>query len=201
MTAVLNTQVLDADLAPVPGTQLIGFDGVESAASPGGHHVVTIGARGRLVWMDAETLGFKELGTFEGVRSLALGPGGWPVYLGDATGISALAESGEQTRVLEIDSRVMEMAISGDGALLAAACGDRGVRVMRRESGEVLGVLRGHTRSVAALDFSPDNRQLASGGWDDRVLIWDMAALELAPQQALDEAEARWGLTPETALK
>lgn len=123
------------------------------------------------------------------------------MYLGDRGGVWAVQAEGEQRRLLETDSPVQEIAISDDGALLAAACVDRGVRVLRRESGDVLGVLRGHTRSVAALTFSPDSTQLASGGWDDRVLIWEMAALEMAPYQALKEAEARWGLTPESALK
>lgn len=32
----------------------------------------------------------------------------------------------------------------------------------------------GHQRSVETVSFSPDSKQLASGGWDKRVLLWDV---------------------------
>ncbi len=35
---------------------------------------------------------------------------------------------------------------------------------------------QGHGSQVAALDFSPDNRLLASGSWDAQAIIWDVAS-------------------------
>ena len=201
VTSIDNTQVLESDLSPVPGTLLVGFNGRESAASAEGRYVAAIATRGRLIWLDARSLEYRELGEFAGVQSVAVAPEGWPIYLGDSDGITALDESGERRPFLETGSLVTEMAVSDDGQLLAAACNDKTVRVLRRDSAQVLGVLRGHTRSIAALDFSPDSQQLASGGWDDRVLIWDLAALTVDPEEALAQAEQRWGLTTETALK
>lgn len=32
----------------------------------------------------------------------------------------------------------------------------------------------GHQRSVETLSFSPDSRQLASGGWDKQVMLWEV---------------------------
>ncbi|MFT5584799.1 MAG: WD40 repeat protein, partial [Cognaticolwellia sp.] len=201
VTSMQNTQILGPDLEQIPGTLLIGFMGLESAASAGGNHVAALGVKGRLVWFDSETQEFRELGEFPEAQAVAVAPAGWPLYLGDEQGVFALAENGARTRVLETSTRVVEIAVSDDGRLFAAVGTDRVIRVAELESGEVLGLLRGHTRNVAALDFSPDSSQLASGGWDDRVLIWDMAALEVDPEQALEEAESHWGLTPESALE
>ncbi|XP_048669027.1 WD repeat-containing protein 38 isoform X9 [Marmota marmota marmota] len=35
-------------------------------------------------------------------------------------------------------------------------------------------VTAGHQRSVETLIFSPDSRQLASGGWDKQVMLWEV---------------------------
>ncbi|XP_023388848.1 WD repeat-containing protein 38 [Pteropus vampyrus] len=34
--------------------------------------------------------------------------------------------------------------------------------------------LAGHQRSVETVSFSPDSKQLASGGWDKRVILWEV---------------------------
>jgi WD40 repeat protein len=201
VTAIEKTMVLEGNLEPVPGTRLVGFQGVESAASIEGNFVAAIAGRGRLIWLDSASLEYREMGEFPDVQALGVAPEGWPIYLGDSDGVTALAETSELVTLLETGSPVVEIAVSDDGLLLAVACEDKAVRVVARERGEVLGVLHGHTRRIAALDFSPDSQELASGGWDDRVLIWDMASLEVDPQLALEEAEQRWGLTTETALK
>ncbi|KIJ31789.1 hypothetical protein M422DRAFT_80681, partial [Sphaerobolus stellatus SS14] len=39
---------------------------------------------------------------------------------------------------------------------------------------EIARVLRGHTRSITVLRFSPDGRLLASGAMDSYILIWSM---------------------------
>ena len=47
----------------------------------------------------------------------------------------------------------------------------------------------GHQRSVETISFSPDAKQLASGGWDKRVMLWEVQPVRPGIQ----------GCTPSTA--
>ena len=68
------------------------------------------------------------------------------------------------------------LAASPDGQTLVSAVGndivfwDMATGVQRRR-------LRGHTHSVVALSLSANGRILASGSWDDTVLVWEVADL------------------------
>jgi WD40 repeat protein/tetratricopeptide (TPR) repeat protein len=82
---------------------------------------------------------------------------------------------------------VLDLAVSPDGQLLAAACADRKVRVWDTTTGAVRWVLEGHRNRVYRVAFSPDGRQLASGSavlpvdgvmdfaQDAEVKVWDLA--------------------------
>jgi RNA polymerase sigma factor (sigma-70 family) len=67
---------------------------------------------------------------------------------------------------------------SPDGKVLAVATTDRTVHMRDAGSGDILSVLRGHTRPVNCLAFSPDGMTLASGSDDATVKCWNWPAGE-----------------------
>ena len=72
--------------------------------------------------------------------------------------------------------RVVSLALSPDGALLAAGTAAGEVRIWRADTGQPLLTLEGHTNWVQAVAFSPDGQLLASGSTDQTVRLWEITA-------------------------
>jgi WD40 repeat protein len=70
--------------------------------------------------------------------------------------------------------------------------GDGTVRVWDVDPQATLPVLRGHTRAIYPVAYSPDGRWITSGGWDGKVRLWDAATGEPASPRARVE----FGLRP-----
>jgi WD40 repeat protein len=87
------------------------------------------------------------------------------------------------------EGKIYAMALSPDGRTVAVGgwmdkstastpcCGD--IRLHDLATGQVLGLLRGHTNVVNALAFSPDGQQLVSGSADNTAIIWDVPTRRL----------------------
>lgn len=56
---------------------------------------------------------------------------------------------------------------------MASGSGDKTVRVWDCDTGTPVHTMKGHTRWVLAVSYSPDGSLLASGGYDNEVRIWD----------------------------
>ncbi len=101
--------------------------------------------------------------------SAALDP--LPVGEAQSTGYPLLAELHGQ------NASLLTLAISPDGALLAAS-GDAGViDLWTLSDQQPAGSLTGHTATVNTLAFSPDGATLASGSDDSTVRVWDLSSL------------------------
>ena len=58
---------------------------------------------------------------------------------------------------------------------LATGSWDRTVKLWDAATGQELLTLKGHSRSVESVAFSPDGKQLATGSNDGIVRLWDVA--------------------------
>ena len=66
------------------------------------------------------------------------------------------------------------MAFSPDGKLLVSVSEGKAVRLWEVATGRELARFHGHTAFLQAVAFHPDGRQIATGGVDGTVKIWDL---------------------------
>jgi WD40 repeat protein/tRNA A-37 threonylcarbamoyl transferase component Bud32 len=86
--------------------------------------------------------------------------------------------------------RLMALAVSPDGSMLAAGGADDTIHLWDLPARHEIRRLHGHRSMVSALSFSPDNRQLASGGQDGTVRFWDVTPPPATPATLANVLEA-----------
>ncbi|KAJ7849991.1 WD40-repeat-containing domain protein, partial [Mycena olivaceomarginata] len=69
---------------------------------------------------------------------------------------------------------VTSVAISPDGALVAAGCVDAVVRIWSVATGALVEQLRGHQDSVYSVVFTRDGHGIVSGSLDNTLKYWDL---------------------------
>src|SRR5206468_521137 len=81
-------------------------------------------------------------------------------------------------------NRVTGVAFSPDGKSLASCSWDLTARLWDAAAGKQVRLLRHHSW-LEGVFFSPDGKLLAvSGGWGDRVHLWDLTVKKDAPRWA-----------------
>jgi WD40 repeat protein len=87
----------------------------------------------------------------------------------------ALLDGGRLIELATGGYNASRLAVSPDGARLAAGLSDRTVRLWDAATGQVVDVLRGHSDLVMDVAFSPDGGRLASAAYDRTIRLWDLA--------------------------
>jgi len=163
-------------------------DPVQAIAwSPDGKHLAT-GAFRRVVIWNAESLTPERAMTdqlTDRIAAVRFLPDGNRIVIADGR----VAEAGT-VRIAEVAGgaiaaswpahadTIFDLAVSGDGKLLATAGGDKLVKLWDLETHQELAKLEGHVAQVLALAFNGDATQLVSGGADQQLKVWDVKTHE-----------------------
>lgn len=124
-----------------------------------------------------------------GAASASFSPDGTRLVTAGADGVARVWEADGGRALAELAGHTADLrdaAFSADGALIATASRDKTVRIWNAVDGSARGVLE-HADAVNAVAFSPDGRQLVSGGDDGAAHVFDLASgRELATLRAAD---------------
>jgi WD40 repeat protein len=135
---------------------------------------------------------WKPLAGEEDTFALALAADGEQVALGTADGAIVLNRQGKERMRVRQSARTWAVALSPDGAKLAASRGRALCQwAIPHPAGTTL--LEGHDKEVRALTYSLDGRFLLSGGLDGQVVVWDA-------RTGLERRRFDWGVGPVYAL-
>lgn len=125
------------------------------------------------------------------------GHGGWvtalacPISQGSGDGVKLVSASRDKTLIAwkdlpsgdaTIPSKrleghsgfVQDVALSSDGDYAVSASWDRSLRLWDMRTGEALHKFCGHTRDVLSVAIAPNNRQIVSGGRDNKIMVWNV---------------------------
>ena len=185
-----------------PGSSAVEFDagysGVAAVAySADGRFLATGHENGELLLWDAAT--GRRIGRLNGletwVRGVAFTPDGnslvamsqgseKPDLPGEVVVFDVASQKIRQ-RMAEPTGRPWQIALSPDGATVAAACADGMVRLWDISTGKLVRTLDGHAKGARAVAYSPDGAVLASGGFDGVIRLWNTQTGEQAREVTL----------------
>ncbi len=114
------------------------------------------------------------------VNALATSPAGTWLALGRHGSVEILSGQGQKpVRTLSGHTgHINDLTFSSDGGLLIVAAGEAGLfgeaTIWNTKTWKRQAVLRGHSDQLFSLALSPDGKTLATGSYDQTILLWNM---------------------------
>ena len=86
------------------------------------------------------------------------------------------------------------MAISPDGKFIAIGTKEGEILLFNGQTGAMIAKIKAHEDQITGVAFSPDQKLIASGAWDNTVRIWDMANPGDSPNTLMGHTDAIIGV-------
>jgi WD40 repeat protein/beta-lactamase regulating signal transducer with metallopeptidase domain len=124
-----------------------------------------------VTWLGRGTL----VGPAPGFASIAFSPDGATIATAGADGLVRLWDATTLAPRSSFKySRCHSVAFSPDGHLIASSHVDGDAVLWDAQSGQQVGLLKGHRGAVKEVAFAPDGRLLATAGKDQTVKLWNL---------------------------
>lgn|GEM_PF-1618729 len=139
-------------------------------------------------------VGDRDYGEHPGVRAVDADETGTLVAVATRHGVGLHAPDGILYESYDGgDAELLDVAVGPNGRYIAAGTLSGRILVWARGDEFPVAILEGHEERTVDLAFADGGATLASASWDETLRLWNLAALDTDPKEALQSAESDWG--------
>ena len=133
---------------------------------------------------------------FSAATAADISPDGRRVAVGTESGAAEVIEvaTGKRSALVGHTEKILDIAFSGDGTLIATASQDHLVRVWDSHNGGELARLFAHETAVSGVAFSEDLSLLASSD-SETIRLWSTEPFRVGADETVRQVHRRFGAT------